>query len=70
VPASFWIQLLLAVIVGIVALLRASADQASTAGTIAFLIFLAAIAYAFLTIKRVFDRIDRARQQNSQGDSE
>jgi hypothetical protein len=63
VPMSFWVQLALATIVAILALLDASASQSGTAGTIAFLVFLAAIAYAFSVIKRAFDRIDHERHK-------
>jgi hypothetical protein len=63
-PMSFWAQLVLAAIVAILALLDASANQAGTGGTIAFLIFLAAIGYAFFMIKRAFDRIDNERAQD------
>jgi hypothetical protein len=69
-PLSFWVQLLLAAIVAILALLDASANQAGTGGTIAFLIFLAAIAYAFFMIKRGFDRIDRERHRTRRQDAE
>lgn len=64
VPMSFWVQLGLATIVAVLALLDASANPNSTTATIAFLIFLAAIAYAFFTIKRAFDWIDRERHKD------
>jgi len=64
VPMSFWAQLALATIVAILALVDASASHNNTTATIAFLIFLAAIAYAFVTIKRAFDQIDRDRHKD------
>lgn len=69
-PSSFWMQLALAVIIAILALLNASANQNSMGGAIAFLIFLAAVGYAFLTIKRAFDRIDSERHRDRDRDSE
>ncbi len=58
---SFWLQLALAGLVGVLALIEASLSQGDPGGTIGFLIFLAAIAYAFWLIKSAFDRIDRDR---------
>ncbi|MDA8050312.1 MAG: hypothetical protein M0002_09945 [Rhodospirillales bacterium] len=58
---SFWLQMALAVLVGIVGLLQASAGQGDPGGAIGFLVFLAAIAYGFYLLKSVFDRIDRTR---------
>ncbi len=63
-PMSFWVQIVLAAVVAILALLDAAANQAGTGGTIALLVFLGAIAYAFFMIKRAFDRIDRERPQD------
>jgi hypothetical protein len=60
VALSFWLQLALTGVVGVLALIKASASQGDTGGTIGFLIFLAAIAYAFWLIKSAFDRIDRS----------
>jgi peptidoglycan/LPS O-acetylase OafA/YrhL len=64
VGLSFWVQLVLAGIVGILALVDASARQGTTAASIAFLVFLAAIAYGFYLIKRAFDGIDHQRNRD------
>lgn len=59
---SFWLRLAVTGAVGIVALLVVSAAQSETVGTIAFLIFLAAIAHGFWLIKSEFDGIDQGRR--------
>jgi len=64
VDLSFWVQLVLAGIVGILALVDASARQGTTGASIAFLVLLAAIAYGFYLIKRAFDRIERERHRD------
>ncbi len=61
---SFWVQLVLAGIVGILALVDASVRQGTTAASIAFLVFLGAIAYGFYMIKRAFDRSERERHRD------
>lgn len=61
VGLSFWLRLGITGAVGIVALLEASYARGYTGSTIAFLIFLAAIAYGFWLIKTGFDRIDQTR---------
>ncbi|MGH7057500.1 MAG: hypothetical protein ACREFZ_06380 [Acetobacteraceae bacterium] len=57
---SFWLQMVITVVVGVIALLNASTGG-SAGGTISFLIFFAAVAYGFFLIRREFDHIDHSR---------
>jgi hypothetical protein len=45
--------------VGIVGLLVAASDNAGSGFCIGFALFLVAVAYAFVLIKRHFDRVDQ-----------
>jgi hypothetical protein len=45
--------------VGIVGLLIAASDNAGSGFCIGFALFLVAVAYAFVLIKRHFDRVDQ-----------
>lgn len=61
---SFWVQMVAAIVIGIVALFHASGEP-STGGTIALLIFFAAVGYGWFSIKKEFDRIDRSRDRGA-----
>jgi hypothetical protein len=47
--------------VGIIGLLLAASDNAGSASCVGFDLFLVAVAYAFVLIKRHFDRVDQMR---------
>ncbi len=54
-----WLILAATCAVGIVGLLIAASDNAGSGFCIGFALFLAAVAYAFVLVKRHFDRIDQ-----------
>jgi len=56
-----WLVLALACAAGIVGLLFAASDSGGPAFTIGMVLFLAAVAYTFVSIKRHFDRVDQMR---------
>jgi hypothetical protein len=56
-----WLVLALACAAGIVGLLLAASDRGGTAYTIGIILFVAAVAYTFVFIKRHFDRLDQMR---------
>ena len=56
-----WLVLAATCAVGIVGLLLAASDNAGSTSCVGFGLFLVAIAYAFVLIKRHFDRVDQLR---------
>jgi hypothetical protein len=57
-----WFVLALACAAGIVGLLLAASDKGEATYNIGVGLFVAAVAYAFVFIKRHFDRLDLPRQ--------
>ena len=57
-----WLALLLACLVGVAGLLLAASSQQGTGYWLGFVLFVAAVLYSALVIKRTFDRIDRHRR--------
>jgi hypothetical protein len=56
-----WLVLALACAAGVVGLLFAASDSGGTAFTIGIGLFVAAVVYTFVSIKRHFDRLDQMR---------
>lgn len=56
-----WLFFVLACAAAVVGLLLAASDNGSTGYTVGFMVFVAAVAYAFMTLKRYFDRADAMR---------
>jgi 1,4-dihydroxy-2-naphthoate octaprenyltransferase len=56
-----WLVLALACAAGIVGLLFAASDSGGPAFTIGVGLFIAAVVYTFVFIKRHFDRLDQMR---------
>jgi hypothetical protein len=61
VALNGWLVLAATCAVGIVGLLLAASDSAGSASCVGFGLFLVAVAYAFVLIKRHFDRVDQLR---------
>jgi membrane protein implicated in regulation of membrane protease activity len=57
-----WVVLVATIIVGILALAFASGTHDPINYTIALIVFLAAVVFAFLQVKRYFDRVERSRR--------
>lgn len=53
-----WLRLLLAVVVGLVALFTAASSQDGTASGFGLAVFIAAACYAIYVIKQYFDRLE------------
>lgn len=56
-----WLVLAVACAVGIVGLLLAASANGGASGCVGFGVFLIAVAFAFVMIKRHFDRADQLR---------
>lgn len=56
-----WLVLALACAVGITGLFLAASDSGYTTYVIGLVLFVGAVAYTFVLIKRHFDRADQAR---------
>jgi uncharacterized membrane protein (DUF485 family) len=56
-----WLVLVLACAVGVIGLLLAASDSGGTTYTLGFGLFVVAIVYTFVFIKRHFDRLDQSR---------
>ena len=57
-----WLVLVLACAVGVIGLLLAASDSGGTTFTLGLGLFVAAVVYAFVFIKRHFDRHEAARR--------